>query len=539
VRRPGTSSGWFARGPAPNRGWRSARTCALLLSLSLAVCDPRALGGAPPGGCGPDLGNRAICPKPYPAPALPAAGRSFTDPTFGTKIIRITDPSNAPKGAELNSAAVDSMFNADGSMFYVRLNGVEWSLYSIDKGAGTVKRLGAMPGPISMDGAPWHPTNPSIIYGISVDTKNRKLYEITLPRGISTVLHNFDAEIPAGGYPSPRVQISPDARYFAVTASSFAGQDNYDYVAVWDRQTDTSRVLNVPARFGAGTYLHSMEMDNTGQYIRLGGTTNTFGSVFWHWPDNVFSTSVILAAPDYFGGHKIQGAGVNLNLGQYGDAWLVRDLATPHVFTTLVTYPRKSGMVNWFEDTHASRVLAGGSFFESRYIETAPRGKFVRAGPGAVFQLDGYRRANGPNVGAPEVIRYAGREVPRVADVPSAPGQWSYASATDTLSLWLPDGSAPESGRGSLYIADWRPMMEEIVQVLKSETGTWTWRRLAHHRSHYTGWETGPRGNADPTGRFVLFQSNWDGSLKNADGSRRVDVFMLMQAPLPPSAPGR
>jgi hypothetical protein len=423
-------------------------------------------------------------------------------------------------------------------MFYLLINGVEWSLYGINKSAGTVARLGAMPGLISMDGAPWHPTNPSIIYGIAVDTKNRKLYEITLPRGASTLFHNFDTEIPTGGYPSPRVQINPDARYFAVTASSFAGQDNYDYVVVWDRQTNTSRTLNVPAQFGAGTYLHSMEIDNTGQYIRLGGTTNAFGSVFWHWQDNVFSTPVILAAPDYFGGRKIQGVTINLNQGREGDAWLVRNLATPHASSTLF-YPRKNGMVNWFEDTHASRLLAGGSFFESRYIESAPRGRFVRAGPGAVFRLDGNRRANGPNVDAPEVIRYAGRELSRVADIPSAPGQWSYAGSTDTLSLWLPDGSPPESGRGPLYVADWRPMMEEIVQVLKSETGAWTWRRLAHHCSHYTGWESGPRGNVDPTGRFVLFQSNRDGSLKNADGSRRVDVFMLMEAPLPPPAPGR
>jgi hypothetical protein len=275
-----------------------------------------------------------------------------------------------------------------------------------------------------------------------------------------------------------------------------------------------------------------MESDNTGQYIRLGGTTNTFGSVFWRWPDNTFSTSVILGAPDYFGGHKIQGAAINLNSGRYNDAWLVRNLATPHASSTLITYPRKNGMVNWFEDSHASRVLAGESFFESRYIETAPRGAFVRAGPGAVFRLDGYRNANGRDVGAPDVVRYGGREVSRVPDVPAAPGQWSYASATDTLTLWLPDGSPPESGRGPLSIVDWRPMMEEIIQVLKSGTGVWTWRRLAHHRSHYMGWESGPRNNVDPTGRFVLFQSNWDGSLANSNGSRRVDVFMLMVPPL-------
>ena len=75
--------------------------------------------------------------------------------------------------------------------------------------------------------------------------------------------------------------------------------------------------------------------------------------------------------------------------------------------------------------------------------------------------------------------------------------------------------------------------------VAPGSNGTWTWRRLAHHRTHYLGFDTGPRGNVDPTGSFVLFQSNWD-------GSPRTDVFLVMVPPLsgestststPPPAP--
>jgi hypothetical protein len=502
--------------------WTRSITMVLFFAASLAwllVTDlmmPRAAAAQ----SAASLGDANIYPKPYPAPALPAAGGSFTDPTFGTRIIRITDASNAPNGASVNSAAVDSMFNADGSMFYLLINGVEWSLYSNNKSAGTVTRLGTTPGVISMDGAPWHPTNPNIIYGISVDTKNRKLYEVTVPAGTSTLLHNFDAEIPAGGYPSSRVQISPDARYFAVTASSFAGQDNYDYVAVWDRQTNTSRVLNIPARFGAGTYLHSMEMDNTGQYIRLGGTTNTFGSVFWRWQDNIFSTSVIPDGPDYFGGHKIQGASINLNQGQQGDAWLVRNLATPHATSTLLSYPRKNGMVNWYEDSHASRVLPTGAFFDSRYFLNGGGGPFSNVS-GAVYQIASYLARNGTaNFAAPDTVRYGPTNLTKVSGVPSAPAQYSYNVSTDTFYVWLPDSSNPQ-GNAALHIGDWRPMMEEIVQLIPAAGGTWTWQRIAHHRTHYTDFTTGPRGNASPNGTYVLFQSNWD-------GSPRVDVFLAV-----------
>jgi hypothetical protein len=496
-------------------------TVVLLLAASLSGLVATGLATPPLALAQSSLGDPNVHPKPYPAPTLPAAGGSFTDPTYGTKIIRVTDASNAPNGASVNSAATDSMFNADASMFYLLINGVEWSLYSNNKSAGTATRLGPMPGPISMDGAPWHPTNPSIIYGIGVTTSNQTLYEVTVPAGTAVPLHNFGAEIPPGGYPSSRVMVSPDARYFAVVASSFAGQDNYDYVVVWDRQTNTSKVLNIPAKFGAGTYLHSMEMDDTGQYIVLGGTTSTFGTVFWHWQDNVFSTSVTLPAPDYFGGHKVQGAGVNLNQGRYGDEWLLRSLATPHDWTSALVYPRKNGMATWMEDSHSSRVLPGGTFFDSRFIENGGNGSFV-AVSGGVYKLVGYLAINGTaNFAAPDFVRYGPTNLQNVTGTPSAPGQWSYDVTTDTVYVRLPDSSNPQANRGALHIGDWRPMMEEIAQLIPTGSGGWTWQRLAHHRSHYTGWETGPRGNAAPNGSYVLFQSNWD-------GSPRVDLFLAI-----------
>jgi len=458
--------------------------------------------------------------KPYPAPVLPAAGGTYVDPTFGTTITRVTDATTAPKGANVNSASTDSMFNADGSMFYLLHNSVAWVLYSVNRTAGTVARIGNLSAPIGMDGAAWHPTNPSLLYGIRTDTKNRTLYEIRLPAGTATALHNFDREIPTGGYPSSRVQVSPDARYFAVTASSFGVQDQYDYVVVWDRQTGTSKVLSMAAKFGPGVYLHSFEMDNTGQYIRLSGTTQQFGSVFWHWADNTFSTSVLLAPPDYFGGHKVQGAGINLNMGRYGDEWLSRSLATPHTWTSLLTYPRKNGMPNWSEDSHASRILATGMFFDSRDLAGGGGGALTLHS-GAVWKVVGYiAQAGSANFGAPDLVRYLGRNLTQVTGIPTAPGQWAYDGPADTVYVWLPDSSDPNANRSNLHIVDWRPMMEEVTQVLRDSTGAWSWRRLAHHRSHYTGWGTDSRANADPTGSFVLFQSNWD-------GSPRTDVFLI------------
>src|SRR6202007_1692554 len=111
-----------------------------------------------------------------------------------------------------------------------------------------------------------------------------------------------------------------------------------------------------------------------------------------------------------------------------------------------------------------------------------------------IYQITNVHSLNS-NIDAPEEIRYQGISVPSVSGIPTAPGQWFYSAAADTLYLWLPDSSNPQ--------ANWRPLMEEIVQLIP-QGSSWTWRRLAHHRSQYNGWTTGPRGNPDPTGSYVL-----------------------------------
>jgi hypothetical protein len=494
--------------------------------ILLAGTDFLVLQGAVSTECTSALGNTAICPPP-PAPPLPMAGAAYVDPTFGTKIFRVTSPETARYGAAVNSASSDSMFNADGSMFYVMHTNVAWMLYGVLANGGAVTPLGPLLTSVGYDGARWDPTDPSVLYGVSIDRLRRTLYAIALPAGRATVLHDFSIEIPTGGYPSARVQVSPDSRYFALTASTFGAQDQFDYVVVWDRQTNVSTVLNVKARFN--TYLHSMEMDNSGRYIRLGSVDGAIGSIFWDWRANTFSTPVTLPAPDYFGGHKVFGDGVVLNLGRYGDEWLLREVATPHRFTPVLTYSRKDTKVNWFEDGHGSRILANGSFVESHHVTSFGWGTFSRHS-GSVHKLVGFLRLSA-DFNAPEVVRYKGYGLQREAILPGSPGQWSYSAETDTLYVWLPDSSSPETNRVALQVFDWRPMMEEILQVLPNGPGGWTWRRLAHHRSHYTGWGTDPRANADPTGSLLLFQSNWGNSLRNGDGSPRTDVFMLVVPP--------
>src|SRR2546427_12229187 len=142
-------------------------------------------------------------------------------------VVRVTDPAAAPGGATGNRSASDSMFNAAGTLFYLHHQNVGTFLYSGDRGTGQVTKLGQLPATtpngatLAYDGAPWDPTKSSVLYAIVMDTTRRELWQLMLPLpAATTLLHDFSSAVPTGGYPSSRVQVSSDGRYFVIAASA-------------------------------------------------------------------------------------------------------------------------------------------------------------------------------------------------------------------------------------------------------------------------------------------------------------------------------
>lgn len=516
------------------RGMAALRIARLFATILVLGGLPHPAPAAKAGGI-----DRHVHRKPAVAPALPKAGGRFVDPTFGTTIIRVTDPQTAPMGAAVNAAPADSMFNADGTRVYLH-QGNESFLYAVDRSTARITNLGQLTrtvpgvGNLTFDGAAWDPKNPNVLYAIMLSPLYRQLWQFRFPYpGTMTMLHDFSTEVSPGGYPIGRVQVSPDGRYFAIAASSQPdkGQDFLDYVVVWDRQLGVSHVLNTQARLGV--LLHTMVMDTSGEYLLV--ETNDYSTTYvWHWPSDTVSTAIGGNLPDGFAGKKVLAWKQAINVGGTGDQWVLRSLDTPHNWTVIFQDPRKDRKINFFEGAHFSRLLPNGSFVSSRFVASFGWGTF-RPHAGAVYKLVGYLQLS-PHFAAPEEVRYGGRALQAGTGIPTAASQWWYDSIADTLYLWLPDSSDPQRNRSKLSIFDWRPEMEEVLQLYKDATGAWTWRRLAHHRMHWNGsFETSPRANVDPIGSFVLFQSNWDGTLRNPDGSPRTDVFLLIVPPRNPS----
>lgn len=73
------------------------------------------------------------------------------------------------------------------------------------------------------------------------------------------------------------------------------------------------------------------------------------------------------------------------------------------------------------------------------------------------------------------------------------------------------------------------PYQDEIIKCWTDASLQHT-RRLAHHRTEWAVYNDYPMACSDRTGKYVMFKSNWDGSIY-------VDVFIILVAPLNSSSP--
>jgi hypothetical protein len=123
-----------------------------------------------------------------------------------------------------------------------------------------------------------------------------------------------------------------------------------------------------------------------------------------------------------------------------------------------------------------------------------------------------------------DLVRTSGR--------PVSPGQWSYDQSADTLYVWLLNGADPNDPSNFVVPFDWRPFQDEIDRVWIDDTGNLTKvQRLAHTFSNWgntSAYYDTPRAAVDPSGQFIMFTSNWD-------GSGRRDVYILRDPTLDPT----
>jgi hypothetical protein len=313
---------------------------ALLLALAIAAQLPTIVthlhvlvdGGAPPAGpVYTALSDHTIKPKPAPL-VLGPAGFAFTDPTFGSKLWRVTDASTSSGSSlRVQSSAHGASWNSDGSKFFVMNEGGGAIFFAFDPIAGPKQLLAAIPSQIEPSFSYVDPTRifgaeGHVIKNYSVVTDDTRLVF-----DLNTLGLNLGADTYIGGF------LNEDHDTW-VTFFGGTGQDHHFYV-----RTSTGVQLDTRPR---GFFVHAVGLDRTGRYVFIypandpnTGRLPAGVAQVQLWDTQRGTLTPITNLP---AGHDSAGYGVWVNAdcctaGTWdASQWQIRNLATPNSPSNLI-----------------------------------------------------------------------------------------------------------------------------------------------------------------------------------------------------------
>jgi len=284
--------------------------------------------------------DRTVYREPTP-PALPAAGGTFVDPTFGTTIMRLTDASDGTFNA--NSYSYWPSFNKDSTRLWV-LAKTGAMLYSFDPVNFRVssKRLllSKLPNGHTPD------ANDAIWSGLVSDLifchDGLKLYSYNVVNQTYTLVKDFAADLPSGEL--WQMSMSVDDNTFGFTIKNTEGKKT-GYIA-WRRSQNTLfGGTNMPE-------LDEVQVDKTGQYLVVKTGRAGEGAVEVQVVNLITRAVVDLmdGKPDFAPGHSDVGHGFVIGGENWNNRLTYRNLATPHTFYSVFDFP------DWSIGAHVSML---------------------------------------------------------------------------------------------------------------------------------------------------------------------------------------
>ena len=438
----------------------------------------------------------------YPKPALPVlgpAGSRFFDPTFGSRMLRVTDENTRPwlpgRSFTAPSAARQLAWNAASDRFYIRSIDGTFIPYAFDAGTMTASRI--LPSATGDGGLTIQSQvepqfsflSSNLLFGSRQDPAND--WPIVRQFNFDTLAYtdilNLGA-VTAIGHGTYAGALSSSATSPEMLCVLFGGsQDTHYKVAVFqtvqrgapsavilDSLASTVASKGKPKRTNIplGVFLHHAWIDQSGRYVVL-YTVNQQPVPYYVWD---LTTNTITAVTTNATGHDALGFGQQVNQGccttSAWDAaqWQLRSLSTPATTTDLVNPGLTPQEIYLADHTSWNNARAGAS-------------------------------------------------------VPVLSALYRYYN-------------------GTYNTTPWRAWDDEIVaiQTNAGSAGAAVWR-FAHHRSDvaYDGdtsralyfWYL-PIAVVSPNGRWAIFTSNWEKTLGAAVGSDvqpggyfRCDVFLV------------
>jgi hypothetical protein len=453
------------------------------LGLSAVVCAAQGPAKAPvnirpdatrSGTCGPPeycaRTDRRVEPYPEKPPAIGAAGSIISDPTFGSRIVRVTDDRSDPKQAGrpvyTPSSAEQNSWNKDSTMFYVTTSGGSFLLYNFDP-ATLAPRPAKNPN-LGWGGEPQFSFRQvNILYGMShrepvfeqYDTSSGKVAEINDPSKC----------VKLGARDSGHsVTVSADDNRFMTTLGPL--QDENYLVYIFDRtqgcrwynpqtgeiggQWGPKGTISVPDRF----LVHNARMAKSGKFVYV--TRGGGGSVGHRWVVWEIDTMNVSVCSKECSGHHVMGY-----------SHIVGSSGMTHPMDTV------SRPLNHLEN--ANPIINGLEPAKGNWYDSHFSWNNVDANDSAPVCFSTYEPTNPDTPGA----------------APLVAGPWE-----NEIDCAATDGKASK-----------------------------VWRFAHTYSTARNGFWSTPRGNVSQDGRFFMFTSDWEdqlGKLPNGD-KYRTDVFIV------------
>ncbi len=216
-----------------------------------------------------------------PTTPRPAKGAAFSDPAFGTCVVRATShASEPPAGFSRNDYSRRQAFNADNSRFITYALDGAWHLYD----AQTLAHLRVLDGPAGDAEPQWHPSDPRLLYYVPINGGMR-LYLLDVESNQSSTAANFTGKLPWGDvarvWTKSEGSPSADGRYWCFQAET----DGFQIRGAFTFDLQTGNVL--------GTHALSQKPDHvsmsaSGRWCVISGEeypntpTSDFNVVAWN-----------------------------------------------------------------------------------------------------------------------------------------------------------------------------------------------------------------------------------------------------------------
>jgi hypothetical protein len=409
--------------------------------------------------------DRRVEKYPDTLPPLGPAGSVFTDPTFGSRMARITDAGTNPRkpGQSFHtpSSAQANIWNSTSTKFYVIETGGRLLLYDFD-GSKMAARFSESP---DLD---WRPEvefsyrQPNILYGLSGGSPVFEQYDV-VTRKVATIHNPKDClKLSSNDYGADISTTTDDGRFMGV----FGPRQGDNYITyIFDRDKGcrwfNTKTGEVGGQWGPkgkisgveSFTIHDARISKGGDFVVITGGGQ--GPVVWE----VATLNAVLCTrlgSMACGGHHAIGYQLMVNPSQLKHPMelLVRPLNNLEKTSQLIPELKDHGV--WF-DKHFS---------------------------------------------------------------------WNNADPRDTnpvcLSSYTP--ANPSTEKTPLTVD--QPWVNEIDCIEMDGKGSQVWRFAHTYSTAKNGFWSTPRGNVSQDGRFFAFTSDWENSLGRGQGYRH-DVFVV------------